>query len=124
MIVERHTKEWCQLLDKVLDERKEELRKVFLKASVKRKAKNILTAKAKKKKKEQINQYKMTIGCAHCGYKDNPDILHFHHLDPSTKIANVSRMVGKNHSMEKIKQEMDKCILLCITCHHKVHDIK
>ena len=122
--MERHTKEWYQLLDKVLDERKEELRKVFLKASVKRKAKNILTAKAKKKKKEQINQYKITVGCAHCGYKDNPDILHFHHLDPSTKIANVSRMVGKNHSMEKIKQEIHKCILLCITCHHKVHDIK
>ena len=122
--MERHTKEWYQLLDKVLDERKEELTKVIEKASVKRKAKNILTAKAKKKKKEQINQYKMTVGCAHCGYKDNPDILHFHHLDPSTKIANVSRMVGKNHSMEKIKQEMDKCILLCITCHHKVHDIK
>ena len=54
MIVERHTKEWYQLIDKVLDERKEELRKVFLKASVKRKAKNILTAKAKKKKKEGL----------------------------------------------------------------------
>ena len=87
-------------------------------------AAGMMIAKAKKKKKEQINQYKMTVGCAHCGYKDNPDILHFHHIDPSTKIANVSRMVGKNHSMEKIKQEIDKCILLCITCHHKVHDIK
>ena len=49
MIVERHTKEWYQLLDKVLDERKEELRKVFLKASVKRKAKNILELNRERK---------------------------------------------------------------------------
>ena len=58
------------------------------------------------------------MGCSKCGYKENPDILHFHHIDPTTKIANISRMVGKNHSMERIKNEIAKCKLLCITCHH------
>ena len=80
--------------------------------------------KTKQKKREYVRQMKTNTGCAKCGYKDNPDILHYHHIDPSTKINNVSRMVGKNHSIERILKEINKCKLLCITCHHKEHGIK
>ena len=89
-----------------------------------RKAHNILNAKNKAKKRQQIQEYKKMIGCSKCGYNENPDILHFHHIDPRTKVANISRMVGKNHSMKRIKEEINKCRLLCITCHHKEHGIK
>ena len=51
-------------------------------------------------------------------------IFHYHHINPETKIDNISRMVGKNNSLEKILAEIDKCELLCITCHHKEHGIK
>ena len=91
---------------------------------VKDKATNKLNARRKAEKRLQIRAYKKEVGCSACGYKDNPDILHFHHKDPTTKLNNISRMLGKNHSMEKIKQEIDKCDLLCITCHHKEHKIK
>ena len=91
---------------------------------VKDKATNKLSARRKAEKRLQIRAYKKEVGCSSCGYKDNPDILHFHHKDPTTKLNNISRMLGKNHSMEKIKQEIDKCDLLCITCHHKEHKIK
>ena len=91
---------------------------------LKNKATNRLNARRKAEKRLQIRAYKKEVGCSSCGYKDNPDILHFHHKDPTTKINNISRMLGKNHSMEKIKQEIDKCDLLCITCHHKEHKIK
>ena len=91
---------------------------------LKDKATNRLNARRKAEKRLQIRAYKKEVGCSSCGYKDNPDILHFHHKDPTTKINNISRMLGKNHSMEKIKQEIDKCDLLCITCHHKEHKIK
>ena len=90
----------------------------------KNKATNRLNARRKAEKRLQIRAYKKEIGCSACGYKDNPDILHFHHKDPTTKVNNISRMLGKNHSMEKIKTEIDKCDLLCISCHHKEHKIK
>ena len=82
------------------------------------------TPKNKAKKRQQIQEYKKMMGCSKCGYNENPDILHFHHIDPRTKVANISRMVGKNHSMKRIKEEINKCRLLCITCHHKEHGIK
>ena len=78
----------------------------------------------KSEKRLQVSEYKKQIGCEKCGYKDNPDILHFHHIDPIYKIGNISRMVQKNHSMDKIYREIQKCRLLCITCHHKEHGIK
>lgn len=90
----------------------------------KRKEHNILNARRKSEKRLQVSQFKKEIGCDKCGYKENPDILHFHHIDPRNKIGNISRMVQKNHSMEKIKREIEKCRLLCITCHHKEHGIK
>jgi len=89
----------------------------------KNKATNRLNAKRKAEKRLQVSAYKKEIGCMKCGYNENPDILHFHHRDPKEKITNVSRMVGKNHSMERIKREIDKCDLLCISCHHKEHGI-
>jgi len=91
---------------------------------LKDKATNRLNARRKAEKRLQVRAYKKEVGCASCGYKDNPDILHFHHRDPSTKVNNVSRMLGKNHSIEKIKLEIEKCDLLCISCHHKHHGIE
>ena len=88
---------------------------------LKDKATNRLNARRKAEKRLQIRAYKKEVGCSSCGYKDNPDILHFHHRDPSTKVNNVSRMLN---SMEKIKAEIEKCDLLCISCHHKHHGIE
>jgi len=84
----------------------------------------LLNAKCKSDKRKQISLLKKSKGCAKCGYRENPDILHYHHINPDTKIANVSRMVGKNHSMQRIMAEIEKCELLCITCHHKEHGLK
>ena len=97
---------------------------IFLDYRKKRKEHNILNARRKSQKRLQVSQYKKEIGCSKCGYKDNPDILHFHHINPQTKIGNISRMVQKNHSMDRIFNEIQKCRLLCITCHHKEHGIK
>tara|TARA_B100001287_G_scaffold14699_1_gene11046 strand:- start:756 stop:1283 length:528 start_codon:yes stop_codon:yes gene_type:complete len=80
--------------------------------------------KTKLAKRKYIQDMKKTKGCSNCGYNENPDILHYHHINPETKIDNISRMVGKNNSLEKILAEIDKCELLCITCHHKEHGIK
>ena len=45
----------------------------------------------------------------------------FHHLDPSKKDFGLS-MRGLTRSWEKMRTELDKCILLCANCHAEVHE--
>lgn len=51
--------------------------------------------------------------------EDNYVIFDFHHLDPSTKEFNISSIHFTDE--DKIKSEVDKCILLCSNCHRLEH---
>ena len=53
--------------------------------------------------------------CQECGYRKCPAALEFHHIDPKIKSFSISS--GKTRSWDKIKIELDKCILLCSNCH-------
>jgi hypothetical protein len=55
-----------------------------------------------------------------CGYDKCPDALIFHHLDPSQKDFGISEN-GRSRSFEKMKPELDKCILVCSNCHAEIH---
>ena len=58
--------------------------------------------------------------CQRCQYSKSIRALCFHHLDPTQKEFQIS---GKHcYRWEKIKIELDKCILLCNNCHAEVHD--
>ena len=66
----------------------------------------------------RLDRFKLFKGCFHCGYKDNPVALQFHHVDPSTKIENVSTIRRSSWSQwKKIKAEIRKWIVLCANCH-------
>lgn len=53
-----------------------------------------------------------------CCNNQFPDVCYdFHHLDRSTKYKEVSCMITEKYPMDKIKEEVDKCILLCSNCH-------
>lgn len=54
--------------------------------------------------------------CAVCGYSRHPAALQFHHLDPSTKSFGLG-VRGITRSMEKLRAEASKCVLLCANCH-------
>ncbi len=54
-----------------------------------------------------------------CGYNTHVGALDFHHVDPSTKEFGVSNK-GMTRSWEKIKAELDKCILVCANCHREI----
>ena len=57
--------------------------------------------------------------CQRCGYnKPIPGAYDFHHRDPEQKDFGIS---GKTKSFESLKAEVDKCDLLCRTCHAEVH---
>ena len=66
----------------------------------------------------RVDRFKLFKGCFHCGYKDNPVALQFHHVDPSTKVENVSTIRRSSWSQwKKIKAEIRKCVVLCANCH-------
>lgn len=46
-------------------------------------------------------------------------IFDFHHLDPSKKDMNWSKI--RLTSIQKMKDELDKCVLLCSNCHRVRH---
>lgn len=56
--------------------------------------------------------------CSICGYNKYIGALEFHHLDPSKKDFNLSQAKIFN---DKVKQELDKCILVCSNCHREEH---
>lgn len=57
--------------------------------------------------------------CQHCGYDRCIQALEFHHIDPTCKDFAISS--GNTVAFEKIKVELDKCILLCANCHREEH---
>lgn len=59
--------------------------------------------------------------CKICGYKKCNRALSFHHLDPAKKDFGLSAD-GFTRSWEKIKPELDKCILVCANCHMEIHE--
>jgi len=59
--------------------------------------------------------------CTACGIvaiKGNECIFDFHHIDPNTK----SYTIGSTYTtLANVKEELDKCIVLCSNCHRMEH---
>ena len=72
------------------------------------------------KKQKEIQELKSQYKCAKCG--DNRGyVLDFHHIDPSEKNIEISRMVSNNYKLNKVYDEIKKCICLCANCHREFH---
>lgn len=65
-------------------------------------------------------EYKSTLFCIICG-ENFPNCLDFHHIDEDTKEHDIALLVSQKHSVNKIKREIEKCVVLCSNCHRKVH---
>jgi transposase len=59
--------------------------------------------------------------CVICGYAGNMRALHFHHLEPSQKRIEINAK-GVALSLETLRAEARKCVLLCSNCHAEVED--
>lgn len=57
--------------------------------------------------------------CEICGYNKNFASLTFHHRYP--KMKDVSWTKLKLRSIDKIKEELKKCQLVCNNCHGEIH---
>lgn len=83
---------------------------------IKEQNKNVYRRRAKIK---QMALDYMGNKCQICGYNKCSRALVFHHIDPKEKSFNISRA---SCSWDKIKKELDKCILVCQNCHAEIHD--
>jgi hypothetical protein len=78
---------------------------------------NAQNLKARHARAAFIRGCKVGKVCLRC---QEPDIdrLHFHHVDPETKLFQIGR---SDRSIAAIIIEMEKCVLLCRSCHTKTH---
>jgi hypothetical protein len=72
-----------------------------------------------KKRNDNFLKFKSSLVCECCGYNKCSAALDFHHKDPNEKDINVGRL--RKSTMERILQEISKCIVLCKNCHYELH---
>ncbi len=58
------------------------------------------------------------LSCAECGEGSSP-ALDFHH--EGVKGSDVSAMVNDGYSKATIREEIDRCTVLCVNCHRQEH---
>ncbi|MFA6588570.1 MAG: HNH endonuclease signature motif containing protein [Patescibacteria group bacterium] len=56
--------------------------------------------------------------CEICGYAKCQEALEFHHIHE--KKFGISEK-GYTRSWQKVKNELDKCQLVCANCHREIH---
>lgn len=59
--------------------------------------------------------------CKICGYNKYIGALEFHHFNPSKKEFSISNSRQTSFG-DRIKKELDKCILVCSNCHKEEHE--
>lgn len=69
--------------------------------------------------KDQYIEWKKQQRCSQCD-ESSYECLDLHHLDPTVKDGNLSRMT-QDATWNRIKQEIEKCVVVCANCHRKIH---
>lgn len=64
-------------------------------------------------------EYKGGARCSICGYDKYIGALEFHHVNPDEKEFSFSKM--RSYNFERVKPELDKCIVVCSNCHKELH---
>ncbi len=75
-------------------------------------------AKRRRKIKSMAIEYKGGK-CQICGYSKYQGAFDLHHLDPKQKDFGIGDK-DYTRSWEKVRAELDKCILVCANCHREV----
>lgn len=73
-----------------------------------------------RKRKQYIDDYKLSKGCAICGYNKCALALVFHHSN-GDKIFTIASAVATHRKWKEVEEEMEKCEILCCRCHRELH---
>lgn len=68
--------------------------------------------------KRKLDDFKECKDCKLCVIKDIEGFFDFDHIDPSTKIDSISKMVADQRPISEIDAEIAKCELTCKDCHY------
>lgn len=80
-----------------------------------------LRRKRKQLRKRYVRLYKILSGCEFCG-ENHPACLDLHHKQRKMGYkTEICWMIDSGISIERIKEEIKKCIVLCSNCHRKLH---
>jgi len=86
----------------------------------KKKTNSLKVLEWRKRAKRKLIEYKGGR-CEICGYNnDCPAAYDFHHRDPTKKEFGIGQK-GVTYGIERLKREVDKCMLLCKNCHAEIH---
>lgn len=58
--------------------------------------------------------------CNRCKKRFSYNHYDFHHVNPEEKDIEVSKLM--DCTIDKIRKEADKCIVVCKVCHYKIHE--
>jgi 5-methylcytosine-specific restriction endonuclease McrA len=78
---------------------------------------------AVRKRRKKVRQMAIDMGgakCQLCGYHKCAEALEFHHCHNDRKDFSISNS-GHSRSWARVKDEIEKCVLLCANCHREVH---
>ena len=67
-----------------------------------------------------LNTYKRENSCELCEESDFV-CLDFHHLDAGDKDNQKVSYLVQNSTIDRIMEEIDRCMLVCSNCHRRIH---
>jgi len=71
---------------------------------------------SREKRREVIRKIKESSPCVDCNISYPYFVMHFDHLDSSTKINKISALL-QTKGIEDTLKEIEKCELVCANCH-------
>ena len=80
---------------------------------------DLYKAQKRQRDKNHLNMWELlkSSSCLDCGIKD-PRVLEFDHKPEKEKKFDISRAVsGSTRSWKSIKEEIDRCDIVCSNCH-------
>jgi 5-methylcytosine-specific restriction endonuclease McrA len=81
---------------------------------------SLIKAVSKRRRKVKTMSIEYKGGkCLLCGYNRFQGALELHHIDSEKKEFGIGDK-GYTRSWEKVRAELDKCVLLCANCHREV----
>lgn len=64
-----------------------------------------------------IHDLKRRTPCVDCKHFFHPVCMDFDHIDRTKKVNTVGRLVGGGASLDRVKEEVAKCEIVCSNCH-------
>lgn len=80
--------------------------------------------RARTKHRNELVHGIVGTACWKCGYDKGFKalrVLEWHHVDPATKLFELSARETTSYAWDRVATELKKCVLMCCRCHREHH---